>query len=344
MTAISVIVPVFNAAPQLERCIQSLLAQTLASCEFIFINDGSTDDSRTIIEQFQKTDSRIILINQENQGVSAARNAGLSIARGEYLGFADADDTVNPEFFEKMVGLARENKADVVLSNYLLHQGQKEELIKHGFDQSKLMEATLIKGQVIPYLIASDALNAVWTKIFKRELVVNNQITFPVGMALGEDGCFNLQAFYHAKLIYATDYAGYHYHENEGSATRNFAQKDYFKPITEEYQRDYSVYGNFGLKSPKMTQLKAEKFLSKTLSLLHEYTHPTNKLGVRKAYALISDMLNNPVFRQVITENHATFAAKKSHYGKLILWAARNKWIYLLFLLTAYSRFRNKNN
>jgi glycosyltransferase involved in cell wall biosynthesis len=89
---ISIIVPVYNTANYLDECVTSLLQQTYSNCEFIFINDGSTDGSLSILEKYQATDARIIVINQENQGVSVARNQGLSIVKGTYIGFVDSDD------------------------------------------------------------------------------------------------------------------------------------------------------------------------------------------------------------------------------------------------------------
>src|SRR3954470_7921673 len=97
---VSVVIPVYNAEKYITECIESLLNQTLKQCEFIFVNDGSSDNSSQIINEFKKKDNRIILINQENQGVSIARNNGLKAASGEYVGFVDADDYIDCEMYE----------------------------------------------------------------------------------------------------------------------------------------------------------------------------------------------------------------------------------------------------
>ena len=104
MIKLSVVIPVYNAEKHLKACIESLLSQTLAGLEFIFVNDGSQDNSPEIIASYQATDSRITLINQSNQGVSVARNNGIAVAQGEYIGFVDADDTIASDFFEKHYG------------------------------------------------------------------------------------------------------------------------------------------------------------------------------------------------------------------------------------------------
>ncbi|MES9697320.1 glycosyltransferase [Bacillus sp. JJ927] len=103
----SVIIPVYNAEKYITQCIESLLNQTLRECEFIFINDGSTDNSEKIIEDYKKINDRITLINQENQGVSIARNRGLDVSTGEYVGFVDADDYIEKDMYEMLYNAAK---------------------------------------------------------------------------------------------------------------------------------------------------------------------------------------------------------------------------------------------
>ena len=102
MIKVSVIIPVYNVDKYLEECLQSVCSQTLKDIEIICINDGSTDKSGQILKDFAKKDKRIILIEQENRGVSIARNNGLKAARGEYIGFVDSDDCIDPDFYEKL--------------------------------------------------------------------------------------------------------------------------------------------------------------------------------------------------------------------------------------------------
>ena len=115
---ISVVIPVYNAEEYIIECIESLLGQTLKECEFIFVNDGSNDGSQQIIERYKLLDSRIKLINQENQGVSCARNNGLKIALGEYIGFVDADDFIEEEMYEVLYDSIKSDNSDSVISNY----------------------------------------------------------------------------------------------------------------------------------------------------------------------------------------------------------------------------------
>lgn len=338
MVLVSVIIPVYNAELHLKKCIETLLVQVLQSCEFIFINDGSTDNSQKIIEEYQKTDTRIILINQENKGVSAARNLGLQIAKGDYIGFVDADDMVLPNHFHTLLEIAQRDNVDIVISRYFTRQKGKEQLSNTIFPENKVLNSDFIQKEIIPHFIQTENLNAIWNKFFKKDFLNKNAITFPVGVALGEDGWFSIQAFQKAAAIYFTGYAGYLYNEIEGSATKDFKTKDYFGRILEEYHQDYTAFENPDLNSATITKLKAEKCINKTVSLLHEYA----KLGIAEAYGKVKSILNNATFQQLLTANYNAITAKKSRYEKFILRAIKNKWVPLLFIAMAYSRFKNQ--
>ena len=123
MKKISVIMPVYNDKGFLRAMLQSLKKQTFQDFEVIIVNDGSTDGSEAIIDEFANEDSRFIKVNQKNQGVSAARNKALDMAKGEYLAFADADDLVPEHAYESLYQIASENKADLVVGGYKMDTG-----------------------------------------------------------------------------------------------------------------------------------------------------------------------------------------------------------------------------
>ena len=119
MCKISIIVPVYNTEKYLEKCLNSLISQTLEDIEILCINDGSTDNSIKILEQYANRDSRIKIINKKNAGVSAARNTGISQAKGEYLGFVDSDDYVDLNFYEKLYNTAKEYNASIAVAGII---------------------------------------------------------------------------------------------------------------------------------------------------------------------------------------------------------------------------------
>ncbi len=116
---VSIIVPVYNVEKYLKRCLDSLISQTLKDIEIICVNDGSKDNSDKILEEYARKDSRIIIINQENQGISVARNNGMDIAKGKYVGFVDSDDWVDSDFFEKLYNAAEKNNAQMAVCSII---------------------------------------------------------------------------------------------------------------------------------------------------------------------------------------------------------------------------------
>ena len=113
MKKVSIIVPIFNLEKYVEKCFHNIQQQTYKNWELIFINDGSTDNSAIICEKYAEEDKRIVVIHTANNGVAIARNLGINLAKGEYIGFVDPDDYINLDMFEKLYGALKECKADI---------------------------------------------------------------------------------------------------------------------------------------------------------------------------------------------------------------------------------------
>jgi len=208
---ISIIVPIYNCRDYIERCIDSLLDQSYQGLEIILINDGSTDGVEEILDRYRQ-ENRIIIINQENRGVSAARNAGLDIATGDYIGFVDADDYAAREMYSTLLEKALEADADITQCAMLcISEGREqvayapksERLIKDIGRSSKELFRLLCYGCC--------------SKLYKRETVEG--IRFDGSYPVGEDLLFNLRALKNAKgLLFLPD-ALYYYERRADSAT-----------------------------------------------------------------------------------------------------------------------------
>jgi glycosyltransferase involved in cell wall biosynthesis len=339
---VSVVIPVYNAENFIEECIQSLLSQTLIECEFIFVNDGSHDQSRQIINYYQNLDSRIILIDQINKGVSVARNNGLEVAKGEYIGFVDADDFVDIDMFEKLYNTAMISGCDIVFSNFESEiQGHKL-ITKYPFPIDVSLKKDFIIQNLLPYFIENDDLNSVCNKIFKTKVIYENKIVFPANVALGEDGMFNIQTFSHATNVRYINYTGYHYREVKGSATRNISKKDYFKRALEVYTTPLpdSLYKDINMK--KLEKKKAIKLINSVMSYIHIYFTPSKDFAFGKRFKYVSAMIKNRYVQDVLPiyfqEKHTTLG----RYQKAILNSIKKQSTLALFFITTYSRLRNK--
>ena len=130
MPKISVLIPIYNVEKYLRECLESLVNQTFQDIEFICINDGSTDSSLKILEEYAQKDSRIKIINKENSGYGASMNMGLDAASGEYIGIVESDDFVSSNMFEDLYNLAEKNNADIVKSDYYTYLTSKNQYKK----------------------------------------------------------------------------------------------------------------------------------------------------------------------------------------------------------------------
>ena len=242
---ISIIIPVYNVEKYLEKCLSSVLNQTLDSLEVIAINDGSTDGSLEILEHFSNQDQRLKVINQVNQGVSAARNKGLSLAQGEYIGFVDADDYIEAEMYEKLYECANQYKCDVIVAN-VLDETSESRTVSLKFETGKVE---------VPHNHMDEFLkehffkfgHAVWHKLFHRHLIEEHQLNFHSYQEVSsEDMLFNLSVLACAESIYYLNEPLYHYVIHENSLTKSYRAKcnmiSRCKQTVQLVQQQYHMY------------------------------------------------------------------------------------------------------
>ena len=216
---ISVILPIYNAANSLSRMIDSILAQTFFDFELLLINDGSTDCSHIICDEYAIKDSRIHVFHKLNAGVSAARQTGLEMAKGEYIIHADADDWVEPSMLEELYNKAIEENADVVICDFYTNNGNTENYVKQ---QPDALDHISVLHGLFQHLHGS-----CWNKLVKRACYDKYGIKFTKGINHCEDLLTWIQLYQHPiKTIYLPQ-AFYHYVMNENSITHNFTRKTY---------------------------------------------------------------------------------------------------------------------
>lgn len=211
MILISVIVPVYNVDNYLRKCIDSLIVQTLKDIEIILVNDGSTDESIDICEEYKLKDNRIKVIHKENGGLSDARNKGIDIAKGKYISFVDSDDWITPQMLEKLYILASKYEADIVQGDYI--KAYDEDIIVNNISENIIKYNS---EQILDELYSGNYTKniVVWNKIYKRELF--NDIRFPKGK-LHEDEFTTYKILHKANLIIDSNIPIYYYRQREGS-------------------------------------------------------------------------------------------------------------------------------
>ncbi len=222
MPKVSIIVPIFNAEKYIEKCLNTLVNQTLQDIEIICVNDGSTDHSMDPVKKLAAEDTRIKIIEQAHQKQGAARNNGMKIASGEYLGFVDADDWVDVDFFEKLYNAAQAYKVDIALANNIRvdedGKGQKKRL---NIEKEEVF--TTLQGKF-------DACHQ-WrnqcptNKIYRRTLFIEHHLTWPEGMYC-EDKFLSTQVVYYANGLVTVPGVNYYYYRNPTS-TVNLKTKEH---------------------------------------------------------------------------------------------------------------------
>lgn len=340
MIRVSVIIPVYNAAPFLHSCVQSLLNQTEKSLEFIFVNDGSTDESLSILESY--TDPRIILLNQTNAGVSAARNAGLAVARGTYVGFVDADDFVETTMFQHLADLAVQHQAEIVVSRFSKSIDGQTVVYDLPFRVHETYDKKAIAAEVIPYMLQFDRLNSVAVKLFDRSLLVRHAIQFPVGQALGEDGLFSLLAFDRCERAVFTDYVGYHYREVPGSATRNIVNKNYYQAALDVYRFDHSQLLTSCKWSTELDERKRYRLYAQALALLSVYARPATGFTLGQRYRAFKSVATDKNLQQTVRNSSWRQLGNESWFKRFVLLCIYIKCLPALWLAFTYSNLRNK--
>lgn len=232
---ISIIVPVYNVEKYLHKCMDSLVNQTFENIEFIAVNDGSTDSSLGILREYAKRDSRIVVIDKVNEGVSFARNTALKYVIGEYVMFVDSDDWIDLDTCEKVLELVKQYKCDVMMWSYIREFGTVS-VPKAIFQQNIIYDEEGVKKNLHRRFVGAignelakpenlDALCTIWGKLYKTSIIKRNNIKFDDIRKIGtyEDGIFNLRLFqYVRKAVFINKYF-YHYRkDNETSLTSQY--------------------------------------------------------------------------------------------------------------------------
>ena len=308
MVKISVIIPVYNAENYLRQCLDSLEQQSFKDFEMIVVNDGSTDNSLSIIQNYASKDSQIKIISQKNQGLSVARNNALQIAQGKYIAFIDADDWIEPDFLEKMFFSIQSSDADVIQSGFIQN---KKSTIYSPKNLTTFLDVLLHVNKCF-----------VWNKLWKADFLKDNKLKF-IPNTYYEDVPFCLEAAFYTKSWNIIDYAGYHYEINPISITNDVSLERVAKRQKDKQIIIQKMVDFFKQKNCKSSELESvENFL---ISQLLEN----------------SDLLNKEAYQNYkkIFGNNDLFIRKRRK--------ALRKWLFQLsfkkkkFILLGHSFWKN---
>lgn len=251
---ISVIIPVYNTEKYLEQCLESVLNQTLQDIEIICVDDGSTDNSLEILKTFAQKDKRIIILTQQNQGQSVARNKGIEIAKGEYIGFVDSDDWISSEMLEKMYANAEEFESDITMCSFTIFNEKTAETNTSDSYMSLDLFPNTFENRNFSFKETYDFIFRICVspcnKIYKRDFIIKNNILFPEGLFF-EDNVFFYKAFMQSERNSLIKKPFYTYRVGTGTSTVTSVDSrklDFFKVFSqiEIFLKEMGYYDDLG--------------------------------------------------------------------------------------------------
>lgn len=341
MIKISIIVPVYNAGKYLNACLESIKNQTYKEIEVILINDGSTDASLSICQEYSKRDSRFIVVNKDNEGVSETRNRGIKIATGEFIMFLDADDWIEENTCEILYNQIRKNDAEMVFCNYIMEYENGRKNVNFN-SETKVITGEEIKKDIILPLIEEEDKNLVhtraafrgpWGKLFKKSIIDEKKIRFNKELSIGEDFIFNLEYLKYIKKVVIEDEYLYHYRINNQSALNRY--RDNFWIIYKSLLINLENYLEENLGdmdySKRLNKLKLKYFL---ICIKNEM-NPLNKKSLKERKEYIESICQDSIIKDAL-KNHSRGTSNIK--DRIILFLLRNNMNSVVALYSILKR------
>lgn len=343
---VSVIIPVYNVEKYLDRCIQSILNQTLKEIEIILVDDGSSDNSSQICDEYSKKDNRIKVIHKKNEGLGFARNSGMEIARGEYIAFVDSDDFIEKNGFEYMYKISVENKVDMCMSGYYKYNSQnktkeKIEIIKkittYEGDEVKLCACRMIGS--LPEELKDEYYGmSVWKNLYFLNFLRKNNLKFNSEREyVSEDAIFHLNCVPKMKKVIIIPESFYNYCDNTNSITLS---KTFRESKFEEYKKLYFKEIEILSKYNEIEQDKfyvARMFLGNIRAHIKQLEKSNNSLKYK--FQQIEKICNDSLVKDILS----WYPYKKNPRAQRIYsdLLKRKKIFLLWFLAKLQNDFRN---
>lgn len=257
---VSIIIPIFNAERTLDRCLQSVINQSYENIEIILINDGSTDRSLSICEDYRKKDGRIIVVNKENGGASSCRNIGIFLAGGKYIQFVDSDDWLSENATEQFLTYAEFSKSDLVVADFF--RVKKDSASVKGHIKK---EGCMTTNEYVSYMSQCPAnfyYGVIWNKFYKRDIIQKNEIFMDREMKWCEDFLFNLQYLRYVRKCYTIKKPLYYYVDQKNSLVKQNATFKNMLTMKKQIWEPYKeIFEKLGMYDNPYEKLQVAKFM-----------------------------------------------------------------------------------
>lgn len=326
---ISVIIPIYKVEQYLRQCIDSVIAQSYDNLDIILVDDGSPDASPAICEEYATSDNRIRVIHKSNGGISDARNVGIGASWGEYIFFLDADDYIAPNCIQELVDTS--SSGAFVISGYKLDYSANNTIIEANQTYNNYLS---IKEYLADFHnLFATKFNYAWGKLYKREILITNKITFSTEISLAEDLLFNLEYYrYCNNGITAIHYDGYYYRQH-GSSTLS---KKFDKRMFDWNELSYNAVRKF-LKEFGCFSDKNREHLYQNIAGNYQYGFyliaTNSQMATREKVEMIRRYIATPIYQDSLSVKQ-----KKRIDYRLLQWLLKHNMIYSYISLEVFKK------
>ncbi len=335
---VSVIVPIYNVEKYIHRCIDSLISQTLKEIEIILVDDGSPDNCGEIIDSYAKQYDNIVVVHKENGGLSDARNAGLRVAKGQYIGFVDPDDYVQQDMFEKMYYSANTNESDLVFCGY-------NEVFSPTYTQQRTFEYISEFKSAADILVAcvEGCIGAYsWNKIFKNSLIKDNAIQFPKGVVVSEDQVFFFEYIKYIRSFSVVPDCLYNYIRNNESICAKYHNRQFgfykigfsalenaIEYFGDEIEQSVYIKNKINMLNALLNVIDMQASIRNKISISARYKEMCTLIGDTDLLKLISD------YGDKLTEKNAVKKVRYIKFGR-----KKSLFLYEFFRMRIIERIK----
>lgn len=338
---VSIIVPVYNVENHIHKCLNSLLHQTYNNYEILLVNDGSTDKSGIICDDYQRSFSNIKVFHLDNNGVSSARNFGIEQCDGEFIQFVDSDDFVTENYIKNMIDYIKPN-TDIVIGgiNVYTKNQMKYSLISQLKTNKSGNYYKNNLGDVFDNLLDNAYINYCYGKLYRKSVLIKNKIRFKENMSLGEDTIFVLDVLRVSENIYICESAHYNYLIHGYSSLTYKYRQDKFNILNDLIKVIHSFCIQENYISERVESSLDKRFVELVKFCLDEHLRPKSNYKITDRLERITGILNHPDLREFFAKEKPIF----KQYPKLIINGikSRNAMIYVFnyFLIILFRKLR----
>ncbi len=329
---LSVIIPMFNPGAELIKCLDSLVIQRDVNFEIIIVDDGSTDDSQSILKKYINKGLNIHVVEQKRKGSGEARNKGLDLARGKIIYFMDSDDSLVNNTFKENVNQMESAKSDIHIFGFysIYHKNNKKMITKTSNQSNEIITSNLEFRERFIHLSLNN-MNAVWNKFYRKSFLDTNNIRFS-SQSTSQDGLFNIEIFKIIEKISINSLAYYEYHYYPTSSYHKYRKEKLVneRNLINSYRSLFLLWNKLDDQKFKKYIWKMEKELLKKAGLENLYS---SDLSFFKKIKILKDLLNEEDIATAIQ-----MLSKTSHKDKVFSYLAKHKKPYLLYFIYTLNR------